>query len=89
MNEIHYTRKKSNKSNKVNLSQNSVVSYFNKFKATLKQAYKDGKQIEDNPYFNPENMTNHIKWTEGWLKADALENREYIGLGSSNSLHLQ
>ena len=33
---------KSNKSNKVNLSQNSVVSYFNKFKATLKQAYKDG-----------------------------------------------
>jgi integrase len=33
---------KSNKSEKVNLSQNSAVSYFNKFKATLKQAYKDG-----------------------------------------------
>jgi integrase len=33
---------KSNKSNKVTLSQNSAVSYFNKVKATLKQAYKDG-----------------------------------------------
>jgi integrase len=33
---------KSNKSNKVTLAQNSAVSYFNKFKATLKQAYKDG-----------------------------------------------
>ena len=33
---------KSNKSNKVTLSQNSAVSYFNKLKATLKQAYKDG-----------------------------------------------
>ena len=32
---------KSNKSNKVNLAQNSAVSYFNKLKATLKQAYKD------------------------------------------------
>lgn len=32
---------KSNKSNKTNLSQNSAVSYFNKFKAALKQAYKD------------------------------------------------
>lgn len=33
---------KSNKSNKTTLSQNSAVSYFNKFKAALKQAYKDG-----------------------------------------------
>lgn len=33
---------KSNKSNKTKLSQNSAVSYFNKLKATLKQAYKDG-----------------------------------------------
>ena len=33
---------KSNKSNKTTLSQNSAVSYFNKIKATLKQAYKDG-----------------------------------------------
>ena len=32
---------KSNKSNKVTLSQNTAQSYFNKFKATLKQAYKD------------------------------------------------
>jgi integrase len=32
----------SRKSKKVSLSQNSAVSYFNKFKATLKQAYKDG-----------------------------------------------
>lgn len=33
---------KSNKSSKVILSQNSAFSYFNKFKAALKQAYKDG-----------------------------------------------
>jgi integrase len=33
---------KSNKSNKVTLSQNSAASYFEKLKATLKQAYKDG-----------------------------------------------
>ena len=33
---------KSNKSNKVTLAQNSAVSYFNKLKAALKQAYKDG-----------------------------------------------
>lgn len=36
---------KSNKSIKTTLSQNSAVSYFNKFKASLKQAFKDG-------YFN-------------------------------------
>ncbi len=34
---------KSNKSKKSKLSQNSAVSYFNKVKATLKQAFKDGK----------------------------------------------
>ena len=33
---------KSNKSSKVTLSQNSALSYFNKLKAALKQAYKDG-----------------------------------------------
>ena len=33
---------KSNKSSKTSLSQNSALSYFNKFKAALKQAYKDG-----------------------------------------------
>jgi len=32
---------KSNKSSKMLLSQNTAVSYFNKLKATLKQAYKD------------------------------------------------
>ncbi|CAN5886615.1 hypothetical protein BH11BAC4_BH11BAC4_06780 [soil metagenome] len=31
-----------NKSSKATLSQNSALSYFNKFKAVLKQAYKDG-----------------------------------------------
>ena len=38
---------KSNKSEKSILSQNSAVSYFNKIKATLKQAYKEGKLQED------------------------------------------
>lgn len=38
---------KSNKSNKVTLSQNSAVSYFNKLKASLKQAYKDGYLTTD------------------------------------------
>lgn len=33
---------KSNKSSKTILAQNSAVSYFNKLKASLKQAYKDG-----------------------------------------------
>lgn len=35
------------KSNKTKLSQNSAVSYFNKVKAALKQAYKDGKLLSD------------------------------------------
>lgn len=38
---------KSNKSSKTTLSQNSTVSYFNKLKATLKQAYKDGYLLVD------------------------------------------
>jgi integrase len=38
----HLLTVKSNKSDLVTLSQNSALSYFNKFKATLKQAYKDG-----------------------------------------------
>ena len=38
---------KSNKSNKSKLSQNSVVSYFNKFKASLKQAFKDDYLVSD------------------------------------------
>jgi integrase len=33
---------KSNRSNKTTLSKNSAVSYFNKVKAALKQAYNDG-----------------------------------------------
>lgn len=33
---------KSNKSSKTTLAQNSAVSYFNKVKAALKQAFKDG-----------------------------------------------
>jgi integrase len=38
----HLLTTKSRKSNKTTLAQNSAVSYFNKVKAALKQAYKDG-----------------------------------------------
>ena len=38
---------KSNKSSKTTLAQNSAVSYFNKLKATLKQAFKDGYLTTD------------------------------------------
>jgi len=38
---------KSNKSKKFTLAQNSAVSYFNKLKAALKQAYKDGYLASD------------------------------------------
>lgn len=38
----HLLTTKSRKSPKTKLSQNSAVSYFNKIKAALKQAYKDG-----------------------------------------------
>lgn len=45
---------KSNKSDKVNLSQNSAVSYFGKIKAALKQAFKDGfLQIDLNAKIEP------------------------------------
>ncbi|WP_292901695.1 site-specific integrase [Nonlabens sp.] len=39
---IYLLTTKSKKSDKTSLSQNSAASYFNKVKATLKQAYKDG-----------------------------------------------
>jgi integrase len=38
---------KSNRSEKTSLAQNSAVSYFNKLKAALKQAYKDGLLSND------------------------------------------
>jgi integrase len=38
----HLLSVKSRKSDKVTLAQNSAVSYFNKVKAALRQAYKDG-----------------------------------------------
>jgi integrase len=38
---------KSNRSNKTTLSQNTAASYFNKVKAALKQAYKDGNLQHD------------------------------------------
>lgn len=38
---------KSNKSIKVSLANNSALSYFNKFKAALKQSYKDGNLSND------------------------------------------
>lgn len=38
----HLLTTRSNRSSKTSLSQNSAVSYFNKFKAALRQAYKDG-----------------------------------------------
>ncbi|MCU0329178.1 MAG: site-specific integrase [Chitinophagales bacterium] len=45
---------KSNKSDKVTLSQNSAASYFIKFKAALKQAFKDGLlQIDLNAKIEP------------------------------------
>ncbi len=45
---------KSKRSNKTILSQNSAVSYFNKVKAALRQAYKDGiLQIDLNAKIQP------------------------------------
>ena len=45
---------KTNRSSKTTLSQNSAVSYFNKLKAALKQAYKDGYlQIDLNKRIEP------------------------------------
>jgi len=64
---------KSNKSNKTTLLQNSAVSYFNKVKAALKQAYKDGiLQTDINAKVKP------IKTAE--------TRREYLTLEELNSL---
>ena len=64
---------KSNKSNKTTLSQNSAVSYFNKVKAALKQAYKDGiLQYDLNAKVKP-------------IKA-AETRREYLTLDELNKL---
>ena len=64
---------KSNRSNKTTLSQNSAVSYFNKVKATLKQAYKDGiLQYDLNAKVKP-------------IKA-AETRREYLTLDELNKL---
>ena len=43
----HLLTTKSNKSDKTTLSQNSALSYFNKVKAALRQAYKEGKLQSD------------------------------------------
>ena len=56
---------KSNKSSKTTLAQNSAVSYFNKLKATLKQAYKDGYLTTDlnakiKPVKQPETRRNFL-----------------------------
>jgi len=64
---------KSIKSDKTNLSQNSAVSYFNKVKAALKQAYKEGKlQIDLNARITP------IKTAE--------TRREYLTIEELNKL---
>lgn len=64
---------KKNNSNKSTLSQNSAVSYFNKIKAALKQAYKDGiLQTDLNAKVNP------IKATE--------TRREYLTIEELNEL---
>ena len=64
---------KSNRSNKTTLSQNSAVSYFNKIKAALKQAYKDGiLQTDLNAKIKP-------------IKA-AETRREYLTLEELNKL---
>ncbi len=64
---------KSNKSDKVTLSQNSAVSYFNKIKAALKQAFKDGiLQSDLNGKISP-------------IKAEETR-REYLTLEELNKL---
>ena len=64
---------KSNKSSKATLSRNSAVSYFNKVKAALKQAYKDGiLQVDLNAKIKP------IKTAE--------TRREYLTLEELNKL---
>jgi integrase len=64
---------KSKRSDKTTLSQNSAVSYFNKVKAALKQAYKDGiLQTDLNSKVKP------IKTAE--------TRREYLTLNELNKL---
>ena len=64
---------KSKRSNKTTLSQNSAVSYFNKVKAALKQAFKDGiLQSDLNAKIKP-------------IKAEETR-REYLTLGELNNL---
>jgi len=64
---------KSNKSNKTTLSQNSALSYFNKLKAALKQAYQDGYlQTDLNAKIKP-------------IKAAETE-REFLTIEELNSL---
>lgn len=64
---------KSKKSDKTTLAQNSAVSYFNKIKAALKQAYKDGiLQTELNAKISP-------------IKA-AETRREYLTIEELNKL---
>jgi integrase len=64
---------KSKKSPKINLSQNSAVSYFNKIKAALKQAYKDG--------ILQTNLNEKVKP----IKAEETR-REYLSLEELNKL---
>ena len=64
---------KSNRSNKTTLSQNTAVSYFNKVKAALRQAYRDGiLQTDLNAKIQP------IK--------EAETRREYLTLDELNKL---
>jgi integrase len=64
---------KSKKSIKTTLSQNSAVSYFNKVKATLKQAYKEGiLQTDLNAKISP-------------IKAEETR-REYLSIDELNKL---
>jgi integrase len=64
---------KSKRSSKTTLSQNSAVSYFNKVKAALRQAYKDGKiQTDLNAKISP-------------IKTDETR-REYLTIEELNKL---
>lgn len=69
----HLLTSKSKRSDKVKLSSNSAVSYFNKVKAALKQAYKDGiLQTDLNSKIAP-------------IKADDTQ-REYLTMEELNRL---
>ncbi len=63
----------SSKSKKALLSQNSALSYFNKIKAALKQAYKDGLLVHD-----LNGKVSSIK--------EAETNREYLTIDELNRL---